>query len=111
GVFANIPLLRDLYGADMVAFMRGPRMGNGISGVAWVGGYQQSPIASSSGYMYSVNGDAPGFSATLMAHEIGHNMGNHHDPANAGTTAQGATSWGYGYTRCGTGASAGCPSN
>jgi hypothetical protein len=109
GAFANFPLLRTLYGADMVLFMRGP-VGNSIAGIAWIGGYNLNPISGSAGSMFSVNGDAPGFSATLLAHELGHNMGNHHDPANAGTTAFGATSYAYGYTRCGTSPSATCPS-
>jgi hypothetical protein len=109
GAFANFPLLRSLYGADMVLFMRGP-VGNGIAGVAWIGGYGTNPISGSAGSMFSVNGDAPGFSATLFAHELGHNMGSHHDPANAGTSTPGATSYAYGWTRCGSNASATCPS-
>ena len=108
GVFANVPLLRDLYGADMVMLMRGGK-GSGASGIAWIGGYATSPMSASSQYMYAVAGDLPGISPTLLAHELGHNMGNNHDPANAGTSTPGATSYGYGWTRCGTGATAGCP--
>ena len=108
GPFVNIAALRTFYGADMVAFMRGTQ-GNSISGVAWIGGYSQSPISGSAQYMYSVNGDGPGFSPTLMAHELGHNMGNNHDHPNDDGNAFGATSYGYGYTVCGTGATVGCP--
>ncbi len=58
--------------------------------------------------MYSVNGDAPGFGGTLVAHELGHNMGNNHDRPNAGG-GDGATTYAYGFTVCGVGAIAGCP--
>ncbi len=112
GTFSHIAQLRNLYQADMVAFMRGGRGGGGASGVAWIGGYQRSNIAVSAGSMYSLSGDSPGISPTLMAHELGHNMGNNHDPANAGTTSFGATSYAYGYTYCGPGgATASCPGN
>lgn len=106
--FANIAALRNYYGADMVMLMRGPQGGGGISGVAWIGGFNTSPITGSVNFMYSVNGDAPGFSGTLVAHELGHNMGNNHDRANAGGDI-GVTSYSFGYTVCGTGAIAGCP--
>jgi hypothetical protein len=109
GAFANVPLLRSLYGADMVMLLRGGRGTGGASGVAWIGGYNTSAMSGSSSYMYAVAGDRPGISPTLLAHELGHNMGNHHDPSNAGTTAPGATSYAYGWTRCGSGATGGCP--
>lgn len=112
--FQYIETLRRFYGADMVAFVRGPSNagGNSISGVAWVGGFNQSPIANSFRTMYSVSGDAPAFNATLMAHELGHNMGNFHDRANAGLDVDPrppATSYSFGYTVCGTSPSAVCP--
>lgn len=109
GPFGNIDALRTFYGADMVSFVRGPQSSGAISGVAWIGGYGQFPISGSSQFMYSVSGDAPGYSGTLMAHEIGHNMGNNHDHANSGTNIDGATSYAYGHTVCGAGAIAGCP--
>jgi hypothetical protein len=109
GVFANVPLLRNLYAADMVAFMRGPRAGGGISGIAWIGGYAQQAMAGSVNYMYALGGDSPGFTGTLMAHEMGHNMGNNHDPANAGDATPGFTTYAYGYTYCGATPSQPCP--
>ena len=64
--------------------------------------------------MYALGGDHPAFDAKLVAHEMGHNMGNNHDPANAraGSTAMsapGATSYAYGYVRCGSNPGAPCP--
>jgi hypothetical protein len=112
GVFANIVDLRNQFGADMVAFMRGPQGGNSISGLAWIGGSQQSDIANSVNLMYSINGDSPVFGGLLVAHELGHNMGNQHDRPNAGSnngaTAIGVTSYSYGHVVCGTGADAQC---
>jgi hypothetical protein len=52
--------------------------------------------------MFSVNGDAPVFSGTLVAHELGHNMGSFHDRANAGS-GFGATSYSFGHVNCGNG--------
>ena len=110
GVFDNVPLLRNLYAADMVAFMRGARFGGGgASGLAWLGGFNQSPMSAFGNNMYSLHGDSPGIPATLMAHELGHNMGNNHDPANSGSAIPGFTSYAYGYTYCGSGPSQACP--
>jgi hypothetical protein len=113
GGFENVELLRRLYGADMVLLMRGPRSasagGASISGIAWVGGYNTSPITGSYSVMYSLHGDSPVFDGKLMAHEMGHNMGNNHDPSNAQGSAVGATSYAYGYTRCGSSPGAACP--
>jgi Domain of unknown function (DUF4214)/Metallo-peptidase family M12B Reprolysin-like/Calx-beta domain len=112
GVFANIVDLRNQFGADMVAFMRGRTNGGGISGLAWVGGAGQRDIALSANQMYSINGDAPGFGGLLVAHELGHNMGSMHDRPNAGSNngvvSIGATSYSYGHVVCGTGAEAQC---
>ncbi len=115
--FLYVETIRRLYGADMVAFMRGSSNagGNSISGVAWVGGYDQSPITGSTAYMYSVSGDTPIFSASLFSHELGHNMGNLHDLSNLGGDPNpGATSYARGWTVCSPqgvagGMTAGCP--
>jgi hypothetical protein len=106
--FNNIAAIRKLTGADMVALVRNTGSTNSISGVAWVGGFSRQAMGTQSPYMYSINGDAPVFDATLFAHELGHNMGNNHDRANAGSSF-GATSYAYGYVLCGTGATPGCP--
>jgi Domain of unknown function (DUF4214)/Metallo-peptidase family M12 len=109
--FENIPVLRALTGADMVPLLRNTGSNNSISGVAWIGAFNRSSMSGSSGIMFSINGDAPAFTdATLMAHEMGHNMGNNHDRANAGGVGQfGATSYSYGFVNCGNGVINGSP--
>ncbi len=112
GAFVNVEAIRNFYGADMVALFRGPKntTGNSISGVAWVNGDQNGGMSSwDAQNMYSVIGDWTFPSATLPAHEMGHNLGNNHDRPNAGTGA-GTTPYAFGHFVCGAGASSLCGS-
>jgi len=77
GLIPNVHTLRNTHGADLVKLITGGAPGCGI---AWL----PSGISSSNSGL--------GFSVTLyscispnytFAHELGHNMGAHHDPANA----------------------------
>jgi hypothetical protein len=112
--FVGVAAQRNAVGADIVVLMRGQvgscSSGCGISGIAWVGGGGQRDIANSTAFMYAVAGDGPTFTASLLAHEIGHNFGNVHDPANDGNGAgaSGVTTYSRGYILCGAGASTGC---
>jgi hypothetical protein len=104
---ANIASLRTQYGADLAVLMR--RYDNstqGDCGVGWlIGGGQTAIVPSeSTDYGYSVvsDGDSGGYYCldTTFAHELGHNMGDAHDRANA--TSPGAYSYSYGYVGNGT---------
>ena len=104
---ANIASLRTQYGADLVVMMR--RYDNstqGDCGVGWlIGGGQTTIVPSESNvYGYSVVSDGKdgGYYCldTTFAHELGHNMGDAHDRANA--TSPGAYSYSYGYVGNGT---------
>ena len=110
GTFTNVEAIRNFYGADMVAFFRGPKStsGNSISGIAWVTGDQGGALTSfDATHMYAVIGDWAFPSATVAAHELGHNLGNNHDRPNAGFGG-GSTPYAYGHYVCGAGASSLC---
>jgi hypothetical protein len=103
----GIAALRIQYGADLVALIR--RYDNatqGGCGVGWMIGGDETPIVPSEAkeYGYSVvsDGSDGGFYCldTTFAHELGHNMGDAHDRANASNP--GAYSYSYGYIGTGT---------
>ncbi|MCP5057019.1 MAG: hypothetical protein GY937_09885 [bacterium] len=76
GVFSGIEAKRTQVGADLVVLMR-PYVGDGICGVAWLGGYGQNGDFSRSrrhGYSH-VSIDC---SDEVLPHELGHNMGLSH---------------------------------
>ncbi len=94
GVFADVEALRTTYGADQVVLLR--RYVDEGCGLAWI------HTSSDPGYAYAVvhNGSKPDGSGyycsdLTYAHEIGHNLGCHHDRANA--TGSGRYSYSYGY--------------
>ncbi|WP_156970027.1 Calx-beta domain-containing protein [Arenimonas malthae] len=74
--------LRDQYGADLVKLMRNfDRTTQTSCGVGWIGGYHGAPFTQQ--YGFSVTSDR-GFrndncGEWTFAHELGHNMGGHHD--------------------------------
>lgn len=99
---ANIASLRTQYGADLVAMIRSyDNSTQGDCGVGWLIGGGQTPIvpSQSNAYGYSVvsDGSSDGYYCldTTFAHELGHNMGDAHDRANASTS--GAYPYSYGY--------------
>jgi len=87
GYMDNIHALRDQYGADLVVLLKG--------GGAYCGyGYMMTSLSGTfeSEAFSTVRLDcATGYYS--FAHEMGHNMGSHHDHANAG----GATIYPYSY--------------
>jgi Metallo-peptidase family M12B Reprolysin-like len=100
---SGIAGLRNTYGADLVALIRPfSQSTHAGCGVAWIGGFDVSDIATDAGFGYAVVGDGSdvgGGSSFCpngsFAHELGHNMGLMHDRANNGTTS--------GTTPCGVG--------
>lgn len=103
---ANIASLRVQYGADLVAMIRSyDRSTQSDCGVGWlIGGDQTEITRDSNVYGYSVvsDGSSEGYYCldTTFAHELGHNMGDAHDRANADHS--GAYSYSYGYLGNGT---------
>jgi hypothetical protein len=104
---ADIAALRTQYGADLVVMLRSyDNATQGDCGVGWlIGGGQATIVPSeSNAYGYSVvsDGSNGGYYCldTTFAHELGHNMGDAHDRANA--TLSGAYAYSYGYVGNGT---------
>jgi hypothetical protein len=106
----GVASLRAQYGADLVTMIRSfddsTQQG---CGVGWlIGGNQTSIGPQSSVYGYNVVSDGTSVSGdvsyycldTTFAHELGHNMGDAHDRANA--SEAGAYSYSYGYLGNGT---------
>lgn len=100
--FQSIAALRVQYGADLVTLIRSYQNATqGDCGVGWLIGADETAIVPSQSnvYGYSVvsDGSNGGYYCvdTTFAHELGHNMGDAHDRANA--TQPGAYSYSYGY--------------
>lgn len=101
--FANVPALRDTYGADLVTLVR-RYLGADDCGIAWTGGGKQTPMSGYAAYGYSVvaNGSSGGYYCTdyTLAHELGHNMGSVHDRVTEGQAvgpSDGAYAYSFGY--------------
>ncbi|MES2403851.1 MAG: FG-GAP-like repeat-containing protein [Pseudomonadota bacterium] len=102
----GIAALRVQYGADLVTLMRSfdDTTQNGC-GVGWlIGGNQTAITQQSNVYGYNVVSDGTSNNSsgqpvycleTTFAHELGHNMGDAHDRANA--SESGAYPYSYGY--------------
>ena len=99
--------LRNTVGADFVALVRdGPTDTGGIGNLPKNPVvYPISTVTSSSGY--SVNNFCASGCEGIFAHEVGHNMGMHHDPGTVAQDANGALplgtgvfSFAYGYYSC-----------
>jgi len=105
--------LRVQYGADLVTLMRSfDDTTQGNCGTGWLIGGNQTPITQQSnvyGYNVVSDGTSNGYYCldTTFAHELGHNMGDAHDRADAkdpdGTPLSGAYPYSYGYLGTGTG--------
>lgn len=93
GVFTGLETQRTQVGADLVVLMR-PYVGDGICGIAWVGGYGTNGNLSVSrrwGYSH-VSIDC---SDEVLPHELGHNMGLLHSRRQDGHG--GTFPWALGY--------------
>lgn len=98
----QIASLRTQYGADLVSLVRSFNNASDAGcGDGWLIGGGESQIVPSRdnvfGYSEVSDGSDAGFYCldSTFAHELGHNMGNAHDRANA--DAPGAYSYSYGY--------------
>ncbi|MCU0286315.1 MAG: M12 family metallo-peptidase, partial [Acidobacteria bacterium] len=89
GYMDNIHTLRDTYGADEVVLI--------VSATDYCGmGYLMSTLSSYfEAYAFCLVSIDCATGYYSFAHELGHNMGSHHDRANAGS--EGAYSYSYGY--------------
>lgn len=89
GKLDQIHALRDSYGADLVTWF------NEAPSYCGIGYLNTGDLSFDAGYGFSVvaSGCATGYYTT--AHELGHNMGSHHDAANAGSTPVYSYSYGY----------------
>lgn len=102
--FAAIESLRLLHGADLVTLLRPfSYADHGGCGIAWLLGYNGSFTGDAS-HAYSVVsegservGSTTWYCSELtLAHELGHNLGSHHDRANASGAAP-VYPYSYGY--------------
>jgi len=97
GAFANIPRIRNDYGADLVTFVRKFNSNKSYCGLAWL--LPSLDSSRSEGYGYSVieDGSDNGYYClnTTLAHELGHNMGCAHDKDHA--SSSGIFDYSYGY--------------
>ena len=103
----GIASLRSQYGADLVTLIRSyDNTTQGGCGDGWLIGGGQQTIVPSQDYVYGYNVVSDGSNGgyycldTTFAHELGHNMGDAHDRANA--SGPGAYSYSYGYLGNGT---------
>jgi hypothetical protein len=85
--------LRDQYGADLVSLIgTGYAAQSGACGIGYLMSTVSTAFASAA---FNVVDQVCAAGNLSLAHELGHNQGLHHDPANAG--GQGAFSYAYGY--------------
>lgn len=92
GDFDEVHDLRDTYGADLVVLITNETQ---YCGIAYLG-----PGSDSLGFSVVYHGCATGYFS--FGHEIGHNLGLAHDPANAGGTGYKSTSHGWHFGPSGT---------
>jgi len=88
GVIDEVRLWRDTYGADLVVLI--------VNNVTYCGiGWLMTPTYTYDSVGFSVVSRSCATGYYSLAHETGHNMGAHHDRANASGTAMYSYSYGY----------------
>ena len=92
GYLDQVHTLRNTHGADLVTLLGSGYVSSGTCGVGWL---MTSNTTGFAGHGFSVVDRYCAASNLSYAHELGHNMGLHHDPANA--SGAGAYSYAYGY--------------
>ncbi|HJY34415.1 MAG TPA: M12 family metallo-peptidase, partial [Vicinamibacterales bacterium] len=88
GYLDNVPTLRNTYGADVVSLL-----GNGYG--CGLGYMMSTPSTGFASYAYSVVDQTCAAGNLSLAHEMGHNMGLNHDPANASGTPSYTYAYGF----------------
>ncbi len=93
GALDTVQTLRNQYGADVVSLIgTGYTSGSGACGIGYLMTTVSTTFASAA---FNVVDQACAAGNLSLAHEIGHNEGLHHDPANA--SGQGAYPYAFGY--------------
>ena len=92
GFLDEAQTLRDQYGADLVSLIGAGYAGSGSCGLGYM---MSSPSAGFAGFGFTAVDQSCAASNLSLAHELGHNMGLNHDPANSSGTP--AFSYAYGY--------------
>lgn len=90
GVLDAVHSLRNQYGADVVTLL-----GSGYAGSCGIGYMMGAPSTSFAPYAFDVVDQSCAAGYLSYAHEVGHNQGLNHDPANASATP--SYSYAYGY--------------
>jgi len=92
GTIDSVHSLRDQYGADVVTMI-----GSGYAAAGYCGlGYlMTSPSTSFASSAFNIVDRTCAAGYLSYAHEVGHNQGLHHDPANAGSTPSYPYAYGY----------------
>jgi hypothetical protein len=84
--------LRNTYGADVVTLIGATYAGAGYCGLGYLMNYVSTGFATNA---FNVVDRSCAAGNLTYAHEVGHNMGLHHDPANAGSSASYSYAFGY----------------
>lgn len=92
GKLDGVHTLRNQYGADIVTLLGAGYTSGGYCGIGYLMG---SPSTSFASYAFNVVDRSCAAGNLSYAHEVGHNQGLHHDPANASGSP--AYSYAYGY--------------
>jgi hypothetical protein len=92
GKIDQVHTLRNTYGADVVTLI-----GNGYasSGYCGIGGLMSTVSTSFASSAFNVVDRTCAVGNLSYAHEVGHNQGLHHDPANATSTPSSPYAYGY----------------
>jgi peptidyl-Asp metalloendopeptidase len=92
GVLDRVQTLRDQYGADVVTLLGNGYVAGGTCGSGFIMG---TPTASFAAWAYNIVDQSCAAGYLSYAHEVGHNEGLQHDPANSNTAP--AYPYAYGY--------------
>ncbi len=92
GIMDNVHAIRSTYGADIVTLLGTGYASNGYCGI---GGLMSSVSTAFASSAFNVVDRTCAVGNLSYAHELGHNQGLHHDPANAGSTPSYPYAYGY----------------